>query len=193
MKDICKLDFDNPDADCEDSKPEVEKIGFGFDFPKKKLSKADLQKKQEAKNQLITATKRCIEDGVCENLHIVGLRWDKCEVCDKHLPQLIKEIIQPLKKANIPVHYEEMNAKSEAGMHLFTSSGCQGTPCILVKSGGTYKKAYDGNQEVIGAMSNILGIDNPFFYGDVSKKRPRNLLKRDGSIITINNNRSMWL
>ena len=194
MRDLCRLDFDNPDSKCEKTKLEVEKIGFGFGSPKRKLAKADLEKKKEAKQQLITATKRCIQDGICEDLHIIGLRWDKCSVCDDHLPKLIKEVIQPLKSANIPVHYEEINAQSEVGKDLFVTGGCQGTPCILVKHpSGEYKKAYDGSQETVGAMSNILGIDNPFFYGNASEKRPKNILKKNSDNITINNSRSMWL
>ena len=193
MRDLCRLDFNNPDSKCGKSKLEVEKIGFGFGLPKKKLSKTDLQKKKIAKQQLIEATKRCILNGDCEELHIIGLRWDKCSVCDDHLPKLIKEVIRPLKSAHIPVHYEEINAKSEVGKDLFITGGCQGTPCILVKDpSGVFKKAYDGSQEPVGAMSNILGIDNPFFYGNASNKRPKNLLKKNNNI-TINNSRSMWL
>jgi len=193
MKDICKLDYNNPNSDCNGSKQKSEKIAFGFQNPKKKLSKADIKKKNDVKYQMISATKKCIDNGYCGDLEIVGLRWNKCEVCDEHLPKLMKEVITPLKSANIPVHYMELDAKSEEGRDLFLKSGCQGTPCILIKSpNGKYKKAYDGRQESIGAMSNILGINNPLFYGNVSNEIPKNFVKEKRRFL-IENNRSMWL
>lgn len=195
MKEICKLSFDGAPSECDkksEKKKEVEKISFSAGDP---LSEADLQRKDDVKEQIIKATKKCIDEKRCDALDLIALRWQKCEVCDKHLPYLRRDVIEPLVNAGVPVSYKELDAKGN-GKELFVRSGCQGTPCILVKdrATNTYTKAYDGSQRDIAAMSSILGFKNPFFYGDIAEDEyPKNMVIPNGDKILINNKRSMWL
>lgn len=195
MKEICKIDFDNPSRGCGgepiEEKPienNAQKISFGAN----RLSPEDLAKKKEAKEILIQATKKCVVDGECKELEIQAFRWKKCDICDEHLPFLQEKIIKPLRNAGIPVSYTEMDAKND-GKEAFLGAGCQGTPCILIRDPNTnqLKKVYDGSKGEIASMSEILGFRNPFFY-DISEDKPQHMFVSDGKNNLIKNDEVMW-
>jgi hypothetical protein len=192
MKEICKISFEASTGgeDCSGArggrpKRAGERLAFGFGGG---LSETDEERKKEVVEQLIGAASRCVREGECGSLNVKAIRWDKCDVCDEHLPMLKDDVIKPLIKAGVPVSYEELDAKTD-GRELFLKAGCQGTPCILVedRGSGELKKAYDGRQKQVGALSILLGLPNPFFYGNLEGARPENLLNPTR---TIRNSRS---
>jgi hypothetical protein len=182
IKDICKLSFGagNDDGGCGGSgqaagSEPIEKLAFAFDG--EGMSEGDRRRKGEVRRQLIGSAASCVREGECSGLKVRALRWDKCDVCDEHIPKLEKWL-DTLEKAGVPVDYEKLNAKGD-GKDLFLENDCQGTPCVLVEeaSTGEMKKAYDGRQKDVGALSTLLGLPNPFFYGDLDGERPSNLLR----------------
>ena len=186
MTELCKITFDGTEPNCDGKSTTninendiSEKIGFGFGL-KRKLSKQDLQRKGEVQGQLINRASVCVKDGKCYPLDIIVIRWDKCEVCNKEIPALKKNVIEPLRKAGVSVLYNEMDAKGGPdGTDLFLEVGCQGTPCVLVRDPVTqrYKIGYEGRQRPVAALSKLLGLPNPLFYGDLTIEEPMNMLK----------------
>jgi len=197
MKEICKISFDEVGSDCNDSVEPVsdisERIAFEFGSGAN-LKQSDLDLKLKIQNQLIQSASKCFSDGECDSLDILALRWKKCGACNKELPFLMKDVVEPLREAGVPVLYEELDAKSDpGGKEMFIKAGCQGTPCVLVidPATGEYTKSYEGRQGTIARLSNILKIPNPLFYGEKTEySKPLSMfnIRKDN---IIENNRSM--
>jgi hypothetical protein len=203
MKEICKISLDGSDvdSDCGGTLMEYtdvsEKLAFEFGDGGD-LSEGDKARKKEVIEQLFNSALKCNRDHEeCKPLDIIALRWKKCNVCNEELPKIRSEVVDPLRKLGIDVSYKEMDAKLDHGAKdLFIGAGCQGTPCILVadphESRG-YNKAYEGSQKQVGRLANILGLPNPFFYGDLDPNTlPKNMFPVDRRY-NIKQNRSVDL
>jgi hypothetical protein len=202
MKEICNISFDGAEPDCDDVTEPVTGISerIAFEFGSGDLSQADLNRKNEVEEQLFSVVEKCFKKGECEPLDILALRWKKCNACNKELPMLIKEVVEPLRSRGVSVLYEEMDAKIDpGGKEIFLKANCQGTPCILVADPGSgeYRKAYEGRQGSIARLSNILKLPNPLFYGDLNEySRPLSMFninrRYDKKIITNSRSLKIW-
>ena len=143
------------------------------------LSDKDIKRKEEIIMQLINSAKKCYANRECNKVTLICYVWEKCPVCKIYVPKL-RNIVELLSNNGIKVEYSERDIKKD-NIKEFKRCGCQGTPCVLVKDPitGKFKKIFEGEQKEIAAISMILGLPNPLYYGDVKESsKPKHLIKR---------------
>lgn len=150
------------------------------------MSRSQEKKKKKIVNLMLSSIKDCYEgrltNGICTKpIELILFKYDQCPSCDAHIPTLMHRIKQ-FKKYEIPISLTTYDIKEDQIKDLYTSSGCKGTPCVLMRDmskPNILHKISEGIDQDIGFLSNLMDIQNPLFTKD--KIIPKRLMQSEKS------------